>query len=70
MQKVKGTQAQKLKPKVCAVASQRLALRGEHQKSGRAHARIDVGVCASPLCCIVSLNLSQHYYYLRSRAYV
>lgn len=30
--KVRGTQAQKLKPEVCAVASQRLALRGEQQK--------------------------------------
>lgn len=54
--KVKGTQAQNLKPKVCAMASQRLALRGEQQKSGTAHTGLDLRVCASPLCCIVSLS--------------
>lgn len=54
--KVKGAQAQKLKPKVCPVASQRLALRGEQQKSGTAHAEFNLAVCVSPLCCIVSLS--------------
>lgn len=57
--KVKGTQAQKLKPKVCTVASQRLALRGEQQKSGTVYAWTDLGVCAGPLWCIVALN-AQH----------
>lgn len=50
--KVKRTQAQKEKPKVCTVASQRLALRGEQQKSGTAHAGIDLGVCDSPMGCM------------------
>lgn len=54
--KVKGAQARKLKLKVCPVASQRLALRGEQQKSGTAHTEICLVVCVSPLCYIVSLN--------------
>jgi len=57
--KVKGTWARKLKPKVCTVASQRLALRGEQQKSGTVYAGTDLGVCSSPECCIVSLNAQQ-----------
>lgn len=50
--KVKRTQAQKGKPKVYTVASQRLALRGEQRKSGTAHAGVDLGVCDSPMGCM------------------
>lgn len=58
--KVKGTEAQRLK--VCVVANQLHALRGERSLGQL------LGVCASALGCSVSLD-AQHKCCLRNRAY-